>query len=74
VRRRGEVYVYRTNAHMRTATSPPRAWWRGDYVICTCHWCRFDLRTGASLTPELTAEPLKKLRYRIEGDELIVEA
>jgi nitrite reductase/ring-hydroxylating ferredoxin subunit len=45
----------------------------GDYVICTCHRCRFDLRMGASLTPELTAESLKKLRYRIEGDKLVVE-
>jgi nitrite reductase/ring-hydroxylating ferredoxin subunit len=70
----GEVYVYRDECPHAYCNFTTSGLVEGDYVICTCHWCRFDLRTGASLTPELTAEPLKKLRYRIEGNELIVEA
>ncbi|AET32485.1 Rieske (2Fe-2S) protein [Pyrobaculum ferrireducens] len=73
VRRGNEVHVYRDECPHAYCNFTTSGLVEGDYLICTCHWCRFDLRTVASLTPELTAEPLKKLRYRIEGDELVAE-
>jgi len=36
----------------------------GDVLVCTCHWAKFDLKTGTSLVPELTTEPLTPAKYR----------
>lgn len=74
VRRGGEVYVYKDECPHAYCNFTTSGQVEGDHIICTCHWCKFDMRTGASLTPELTTEPLKRLRYRIEGDELVLEA
>ncbi len=45
----------------------------GDTLVCICHYGRFDIRTGRSLTPELTGEPLRRIGVRIEGDEAVLE-
>ena len=42
-------------------------------MTCTCHWAKFDLKTGTSLVLELTTAPLTPAKYKIENDELVVE-
>lgn len=71
VRRGGEVYVYRDECPHAFCNFTTAGQLEGDHIVCTCHWCKFDLRTGASMTPELTAEPLRKIGYRVEGEYIV---
>ncbi|MCX8137180.1 Rieske (2Fe-2S) protein [Pyrobaculum aerophilum] len=71
VKRGGEIYVYKDECPHAYCNFTTSGQLEGDYIICTCHWCKFDLRTGASLTPELTAEPLRKINFKVEGEELV---
>lgn len=44
----------------------------GHVVECFLHGARFDLRSGAVLTPPAT-QPVKSYPTRIEGDDVFVE-
>jgi nitrite reductase/ring-hydroxylating ferredoxin subunit len=68
-----KIYVYRDQCPHAFCQFTTAGQLEGDVLICTCHWAKFDLKTGASLVPELTTEPLTPAKYKIEGDELMVE-
>lgn len=44
----------------------------GSQIECAWHFAKFDIRTGAVLTPPATA-PLCTYKARVEGDDVMVE-
>ncbi len=73
VKTNGKIYVYRDQCPHAFCQFTTAGQLEGDVLICTCHWARFDLKTGRSLVPELTTAPLIPAKYKIENDELVVE-
>ena len=67
------IYVYRDQCSHAFCQFTTAGQLEDGALVCTCHWAKFDLKTGRSLTPELTTASLTPARYRIEGDELVVE-
>jgi len=67
-----EVYTYRDECPHAYCTLLTAGVVEGQTLICTCHYCKFDIPTGRSLTPELTTEPLSRVPVRIVGDEVVV--
>jgi nitrite reductase/ring-hydroxylating ferredoxin subunit len=68
-----KIYVYRDQCPHAFCQFTAAGQLEGDVLICTCHWAKFDLKTGTSLVPELTTAPLTPAKYKIENDELVVE-
>ncbi|MEM1598831.1 MAG: Rieske 2Fe-2S domain-containing protein [Pyrobaculum sp.] len=68
----GEVYAYKDECPHAFCTLSTAGMLEGDVLVCTCHYCKFDVRTGRSLTPELTTEPLAKAHVVVRGDEVEV--
>jgi nitrite reductase/ring-hydroxylating ferredoxin subunit len=68
-----EIYVYKDLCPHAYCQFTVAGRLEGDVLICTCHWAKFDLKTGRSLVPELTTAPLTPVKYKIENDELVVE-
>ena len=44
----------------------------GKELICLCHYAKFDIESGKSLSPELTDKPLTPVPIRVEGDDVVV--
>ncbi|WP_432992519.1 bifunctional 3-phenylpropionate/cinnamic acid dioxygenase ferredoxin subunit [Dactylosporangium sp. CA-233914] len=44
----------------------------GDQIECAWHFAKFDIRTGAVLTPPATI-PLCTYKVRVEGSDVMVE-
>lgn len=61
----GKIYVYEDECPHKGCQFSVAGLLEGRTLICTCHWAKFDVVTGAPLTPEITPEPLRPVQRRL---------